>query len=101
MTTRLQTRPELEIVRKPGRCSGRPTVGPTRITVHDIIGLLKLYDWNVEKMIQYEAPVANREQIDAAVSYFRQNTDEIEAILEKRDSDYFRGIAKQEALTGV
>jgi uncharacterized protein (DUF433 family) len=100
MTTRLATKPDLKIFRDPGRCSGQPTVGPSRITVHDIIGLLKLYDWNVEAMIRYEAPRATRDQIDAAIQYFRQNTDEIEAILEKRDADYRRGIAEQQAITG-
>jgi uncharacterized protein (DUF433 family) len=79
--TPIMSRPEFAITHDPRRCGGDPTVGHTRITVHVLIALLKRYEWDVEAMIVAEQPDATREQINAAIAYYQNNTEEIEAIL--------------------
>jgi uncharacterized protein (DUF433 family) len=86
----LMSRAELAIVHEPRRCAGRPTVGATRITVHGIISRLKMYDWNKERVLELGEVIATPEQVDSAIAYYRENTDEIERILEKQRQDYER-----------
>lgn len=88
----VMSKPELAIIHDPRRCAGQPTVGHTRITVHGIIGRLKLYDWDIEGMMEAEQPLATSEQVGAAIAYYRQNRSEIERILDEQRRDYEQGV---------
>jgi uncharacterized protein (DUF433 family) len=80
----------IEIVRCPGRCAGHPTVGETRITVHDIIAVIQMYDGDVEEAYREELSRYSWEQINSAIDFYRSNQEEIDEILRKRREDYER-----------
>lgn len=85
---------DFTIYKVPGRCAGHPTVGPTRITVHDIIGYLKLYG-------SAEAVLADfthwtQQHIDAALAYYAENRDEIDDIRWQQARDYWEGLSRQQ-----
>jgi uncharacterized protein (DUF433 family) len=72
--------PELTIIRDPLRCGGCPTVGPTRIRVHDIVSCFQQYDRDVDRLL-VEYPNWTREQVEASLEYYRENKEEIDEIL--------------------
>jgi uncharacterized protein (DUF433 family) len=84
---------DVAIIRHPGRCSGRPTVGDTRITVHDIVSAACRYDWDLERLQAEELEQLSMAQIRAAVDYYREHAEEIDDILRRREEDYRTGIA--------
>jgi uncharacterized protein (DUF433 family) len=87
---------DLTITHEPRRCAGHPTVGPTRICVHSIIGRLKLYDWDKAAMLEAEQPGYGEAHVDAAVAYYREHLSEIEGILEEQRQDFEEGLKRQQ-----
>lgn len=76
------------IRRDPRRCGGHPTVGLTRITVHDVISRLRQYGWDRAAMLAGEQPHLAPAQVDAALEYYRLHKDEIDTILGERTEQY-------------
>lgn len=92
--------PTLPIVRRPGRCSGHPTVGESRLCVHAVVCMARVYGWDLERLIEAEGEVYSRERVEAALYWFqssRANRDEVNEIISQRDADYARGLAAQQA----
>jgi uncharacterized protein (DUF433 family) len=69
------------INRVPGKCGGAPTFAGTRMGVADVVALARRYDWDLERVRVQEFPDLSPADIEAAVEYFRQHEEEIEAIL--------------------
>lgn len=85
---------DLTIIKEPGCCAGQPTVGPTRLTVHTIVGLFELYDGDAAQILA-DYPHWTQAQLDAAMRYYADNRGEIDAILREQQEDYEAGLAAQ------
>jgi len=86
---------DLTIVHQPGRCSGHPTVGHTRICVHNIVQYLEDNGWDIEGYLN-DFQHQTRAQVDAAIAYYRENEPEIRAIWEDQKRLYDEGLKAQE-----
>jgi uncharacterized protein (DUF433 family) len=42
----------IEIERNPKRSGGNPTLAGTRTTVHDVVANVRLYDGDIERMVE-------------------------------------------------
>lgn len=84
---------ELQIVHKPGRCGGDPTVGETRICVHNIVQDVEQYGSIEAVMADY--PHRTRPIIEAALAYYAEHPAEIEAIWAANEAAYERGLREQ------
>lgn len=80
-------RPELAITKDPLRCAGKPTVGPTRITVHDIVANYQQYGGNLVKLRE-DYPNWTLDQINAALDYYLEHREEIDDILRTRRESF-------------
>lgn len=80
----------IEIVRDHDRCAGHPTVGETRITVHDIIATIQLYSGDIGLAYREELSRYTWEQIESALAFYETNREEIDEILRLRREDYER-----------
>ena len=64
------------IITKDGVCGGRPIIRGTRITVLDIVTYMEIYG-NRKRILQ-ALPHLKVKDIDAALNYYREHTEEIE-----------------------
>jgi len=86
------------VTKQPGVRGGRACVDDTRIAVVDIVALLKQGHSAEQMLVAY--PSLNLAQVHAAISYYYENKDEIEAELaeddgweeehERRKAEYLR-----------
>jgi uncharacterized protein (DUF433 family) len=81
------------IVRDPKRCGGDPTLAGTRITVHDIVSYAHLYEGDLERVRQEALPDLSIAQLRAAMDWYGEHQQEIDAILLERSEEYERGVA--------
>ncbi len=64
------------IITKDGVCGGRPIIRGTRITVLDIVNYMEIYG-DRDRILQ-ALPHLGIKDIDAALNYYREHTEEIE-----------------------
>ncbi|MGH9463117.1 MAG: DUF433 domain-containing protein [Vicinamibacteria bacterium] len=69
------------ISRNPRVCSGRPCITGTRIRVMDI-AVLQESGYSPERILE-EFPVLSLPQVQAALDYYRDHRDEIQAALDE------------------
>jgi len=71
------------IVRTPGILGGRPRIEGTRISVKDIVALYQMHlDSIIVERILKDFPHLKEEQVRAALQYYREHREEIEAEFE-------------------
>ncbi len=87
---------DLTIIHEPRRCAGHPTVGHTRICVHDIISDIRAYKGDVAAMLADWDGCRTLAQVEAAQAYYRDRAEEIDGILEDRRRDFAEGLARQQ-----
>jgi uncharacterized protein (DUF433 family) len=71
------------VTKQPGVRGGKACIDDTRIAVADIVALLKAGKIPTEMLAAY--PSLNLAQVHAAISYYYENRDEIEATFAKDD----------------
>lgn len=71
------------IVRSPGVRSGHPIVEGTRITVHDIIGLLQNGE-TVETMTANTFPQLTRSRVYECLAYYEDHRGEIDLLVARQ-----------------
>ena len=86
------------VTKQPGVRGGRACIDETRIAVVDIVAMLKMGKSAEEMLVAY--PSLNLAQVHAALSYYYENRDEIDAELaeddgweeehERRKAEYLR-----------
>lgn len=81
MATAAKTTVYPHITRTPDVCGGQPTIDDTRVRVKNIVALLKEGKRPEEMIVQY--PSLNLAQVYAALAYYYDNPDEIEASLQE------------------
>lgn len=72
------------ITKRPGVRGGKACIDDTRITVADIAALLEADKTTEEMLVAY--PSLNLAQVHAAISYYYENRDEVEAIFAEDDA---------------
>lgn len=72
----------LLIIRIPEICNNRPTILGTRIAVSNVVELYHLLGWDIQRICE-EYPYLSEQQIIAALEYYEQNTQEIDAYLKE------------------
>ena len=68
------------VVRDPARCGGDPILAGTRTAVHDVVSYFKLHGGDLSQ-VQQELPHLSVDQIQAALAFYEEHTQEIEEIL--------------------
>jgi uncharacterized protein (DUF433 family) len=81
------------IVRDHKKCGGDPTLAGTRITVHDIVSYARLYGGDLERVREEALPDLSLAQLRAAIDWYAEHQQEIDAILRERSEEYERGVA--------
>jgi uncharacterized protein (DUF433 family) len=81
MATAAKTTSYPHITRTPEVCGGQPTIDDTRVRVKNIVALLKEGKRPEEMILEY--PSLNLAQVHAALAYYYDNPDEIDASLEE------------------
>jgi uncharacterized protein (DUF433 family) len=84
----------LTIVRDPERCGGKPTIAGTRIGVHHVISYLNLYGGDLERVHAEALEHLSMVELQAAVAWYHDHRDEIDAILRERADQYERGVSE-------
>jgi uncharacterized protein (DUF433 family) len=82
------------IVRDPRRCGGDPILAGTRTAVHVVVSYTHLYGGNLSQ-VHETLPHLSLDQIHAALAWYDEHQQEIDAILKRRREDYERGLAAQ------
>ena len=72
------------ITKKPGVCGGSATIAGTRIRVADIVSYWRLYE-DVGR-IQEALPHLDQSQIVAALTYYDDNSSEIEGLIKEEEA---------------
>ena len=72
----------LLIVKNRTICRGRPIIAGTRIGVSNIVELHSILNWSIFK-IRDEYPELTTEQINAAIEYYQNHTQEIDGYLQQ------------------
>lgn len=86
------------IVKEPGYCNGKAAIGATRVRVNNVVYLHKRGKTADEIRVEY--PDLTHAQIYAALAYYHDHTDEIEAELaEDEGTDERYEQRKAKALT--
>jgi len=100
MGTAMATAPKLAfeyIVKQPGYCSGKAAIGATRVRVNNVVFLHKRGKTADEIRVEY--PNLTYAQIYAALAYYHDHKDEIEAELaEDEGADERHELRKAKAL---
>jgi uncharacterized protein (DUF433 family) len=81
MATVTKTTVYPHITRTPEVCGGQPTIDDTRVRVKNLVALLKEGKRPEEMIVEY--PSLNLAQVYAALAYYYDNPDEIEASLQE------------------
>jgi len=92
-TVEITTPPVIEIERNPKRCGGNPTLAGTRTTVHDIVANVRLYDGDIERMVE-DFPHLTVGVVEAIMAWYRDHKEEIDDILRRRRERYERRLAQ-------
>ena len=74
--------PTLLIVKDKSICRGKPIIAGTRIGVSNIVELHSILNWSIFK-IRDEYPELTTEQINAAIEYYQNHTQEIDGYLQQ------------------
>ena len=85
------------IVKTPGVLGGRARIRGTRIAVSHIVSFIKA-GYTVDEIIREIYPNLTREQVEAALEYYRKHKEEIEAELEEDERIWTKGLQYTEAL---
>jgi uncharacterized protein (DUF433 family) len=88
--------PMVEIARDPEVRSGAPIMAGTRMAVHDIVSYWRIYDGDVQRVID-DFPYLTVEQIQAVLDWYREHQEEIDEILCQRRESYERLLAEKRA----
>jgi uncharacterized protein (DUF433 family) len=88
--------PIVEIERNPKRCGGDPVLAGTRMGVHDIVSYWRLYDGDVQRVVD-DFPHLMVGQVEAVLAWYRDHQEEIDAILRRRQEDHQRIVAESRA----
>jgi len=88
--------PTVEIERNPKRCGGDPVLAGTRMGVHDIVSYWRLYDGDVQRVVD-DFPHLTVGQVEAVLAWYRDHQEEIEEILRRRREDHQRILAETRA----
>jgi uncharacterized protein (DUF433 family) len=88
--------PVIEIERNPKRCGGNPTLAGPRTTVHDVVANVRLYDGDIERMVE-DFPHLTVEVVAAIMAWYQEHQEEIDAILRRRREEYQRLRAESRA----
>ena len=86
----------IAIERNPKRCGGNPTLAGTRTTVHDVVANVRLYDGDIERMVE-DFPHLTVEVVEAILAWYRDHKEEIDDILRRRREEYQRLLAESRA----
>jgi uncharacterized protein (DUF433 family) len=71
------------IVKEPGYCGGKAAIGATRVRVNNVVSLWKEGKTPEEILVEYSG--LSLGQVHAALAYYYDNKDEIEAELAAED----------------
>jgi uncharacterized protein (DUF433 family) len=85
----------IDIERNPERCAGHPTLAGTRMTVHDIVADVQLYDGDVRRVVA-DFPHLTVETVEAVMAWYGDHQEEIDGILRQRREEYQRQLAEQQ-----
>jgi uncharacterized protein (DUF433 family) len=77
-------------------CAGQPVIAGTRFPVHNIIQYYRVYDGDVNQILD-DFPHLSLEQVSAALSYYDRHRDAIDAIVLRNREAYERGLAARRA----
>ena len=72
------------IVKEAGYCGGQPTIDDTRVRVKNIVALLR--EGKTPEQMLMEYPSLNLAQVHAALAYYYDNREEIEASLREEEA---------------
>jgi uncharacterized protein (DUF433 family) len=95
-TVEIAPPPVIEIERNPKRCGGNPTLAGTRTTVHDVVANVRLYDGDIERMVE-DFPHLTVEVVEAILAWYQEHKEEIDGILRRRCEEYQRLLAESRA----
>ncbi len=84
------------IVKTPGVLGGRARIAGTRIAVSHVVAMVK-EGLTVDEILQ-EYPHLTREQVEAALRYYEEHREEIDAELEEEERIWRAGLRYSEAL---
>lgn len=73
------------IVQTPGVCGGRPRIAGTRITVRNIVNVIKM-DLTPEKIVE-ESNRLSLAQVHAALAYYYANQEELDAAFAAEEAE--------------
>src|SRR2546430_3347947 len=76
------TRDGIAITRHPHRCGGEPTIAGSRITVAHVVALARRFHGNLVRAQSEGLPMRNLAEIRAAMDYYRDHAEEIDAYLD-------------------
>jgi uncharacterized protein (DUF433 family) len=76
------TRDGIAITRHPHRCSGEPTIAGSRITVAHVVALARRFGGDLVRVQAEGLPMRSLTEIRAAMDYYRDHTEEIDAYLD-------------------
>src|SRR5438105_8451401 len=84
------------IIRNSDILEGKPYLAGTRMGVHAVVGYWQTYGGDVDRILR-EFPHLTREQIEAAMAFYRdeRHQAEIDAILRRNRASYREGLARQ------
>lgn len=81
------------IVKTPSIIGGAPRIEGTRVGVHHVIGYLNAYGGNVTQVKDEALPHIAPDGIDAAIAYYNEHTEEIDAIIRQNREAHAVGLA--------
>lgn len=84
-----------EVSKQAGVCGGKATLGATRVRVNNVVFMHK--QGQAVEEIQEAYPDLSKEQVEAALAYYRENAAEIEAELERDEAfeEHFERLAAE------
>lgn len=91
--------PIIEVERVPGRCGGAPTIKGTRIGIHNIVSYAQTYRGDLQKISEEALPDLSVCQIEAALAWYEDNQEEVDAILCAHREGYQRLLALSDSST--
>jgi uncharacterized protein (DUF433 family) len=92
----LTSPPTIEIIRDPEVRGGAPTLGGTRMAVHDIVSHVQRDSGDVQRVVE-DFPHLTVEVIEAVLIWYRDHQEEIDEILRQQREDYQRLLAETRA----
>lgn len=90
----ITTPPAIQIERDPERRSGAPTLAGTRTAIHDIVSYCRLYEGDIQRVVEEALPHLTIEQVQAALAWYQDHQEEIDERLRRRRERY-QGLTAQ------